>query len=85
MLTRYEKKILKRAIGLVISRGVNPRLVVDWFVSRTVPGDWTSATLLLLFEQARDGADLETMEHFLEINRRGRLSAAGKSLKLYCQ
>lgn len=69
-LTRYEKKILKRAIGLVVSVGAGPCQAVDWFATRMVPGDWTPATLLLLFEQARDGADLETLEHFLEINRR---------------
>lgn len=69
MLSGYEKQVLKQAIGLVLCNEQNPRDVADWFAERVVPGDWIPDVLLFLFQQARAGACLSAMEHFLDINR----------------
>jgi len=58
----------------VISNEQNPRDVARWFAERMDPCAWSSSTLVLLFQQARDGATLESMEHFLEINAATRRS-----------
>jgi len=60
----------------VISNDQNPRDVVQWFLERVEPGIWRRDVIEFVLYQALEGATLESMEHFLEINARSRRNPA---------